>query len=105
VRLISRFVGLALVILAAFWFTALNASELVSIDLVFLRVRVSLPLVLFGSVLVGMGLSLLVGWWADRRAGRRLPADDPSLLQERPEFLDAGTHELDVRDPERTGWR
>lgn len=84
-RLISRLVGFALVILAAFWFTAANASETVTIDLVFVRIHASLPLVLSGSVLVGMGLSLFVGWLADRKAGRR-------------------TRELDVRDPKRAGW-
>jgi len=77
VRLISRFVSLALVILAAFWFTAANASERVTIDFVLLRVRASLPLVLFGSVLAGMGLSLFVAWRADRQAmgpGRKADA-------------------------------
>lgn len=66
-RLISRLVGFALVILAAFWFAAANADELVLIDLVFLRIRASLPLVVFGSVLAGMGLSFLVAWRANRR--------------------------------------
>ena len=104
-RLISRFVGLALVILAAFWFTAANASELVTIDFAFLRIQASLPLVVFGSVLAGMGLSLFVGWRAGRVAGRRLPSDESSSLQERSEGFDRGTHERDVRDPERTEWR
>lgn len=71
-RLISRLVGLVLVILAAFWFSAANADELVLIDLVVLRIRASLPLVVFGSVLAGMGVSFLVAWGANRRtAGPR----------------------------------
>jgi hypothetical protein len=104
VRLISRLVGLALVILAAFWFAAANADELVLIDLVLVRIRASLPLVVFGSVLVGMGVSFLVAWRANRREagpagirGRRRR----SLLRDvpAPPFDSAGP-ERDRRDPE-----
>lgn len=76
-RLITRTLVFVIVILGAFWFTAENARELVLIDFAFLRVRASLPLVVFGSVLAGMGFSFIVGWRAERRlearAGRRFP--------------------------------
>lgn len=70
-RFASRTLAFVILILLAFWFTAENASELVTIDLAFLRVRASLPLVVFGSLLAGMGLSWFVGWRAERRS--RLP--------------------------------
>ncbi len=67
-RFVTRTLAFAIVILAAFWFTAENANEIVTIDLAFLRIRASLPLVVFTSVLGGMGLSTWVGWRAERRA-------------------------------------
>ncbi len=70
-RFVTRTLAFAIVILAAFWFTAENANEIVTIDLAFLRIRASLPLVVFTSVLGGMGLSTWVGWRAERRARRR----------------------------------
>ena len=63
-----------IVILMAFWFTAENANELVWIDLAVFRIRASLPLIIFSSVLVGMGASTLVGWRADRKARLRASA-------------------------------
>ena len=73
-RLISRVLGVGLVILTAFWFTAENAGHMVTIDLAWLRVRASLPLVVFGCVLAGMLLSFLVGWLAERKT-RRAPGE------------------------------
>lgn len=85
-RLITRTLVFVIVILAAFWFTAENARELVVIDLAFLRVRASLPLVVFGSILAGMGLSLFAGWRAERRLEGRRSASRPRLLRESDPF-------------------
>ena len=84
-RLITRTLVFVIVILAAFWFTAENARQIVSVDLAFLRVRASLPLVVFGSVLAGMGLSFLVGWRAERRV-RAGASSRPQLLRESDPF-------------------
>lgn len=69
-RLTSRFLGMALVVLVAFWFAVENSNRMVLVDFVLFRLRVSVPLLVFGSVLGGMGLSVFVGWRADRRAAR-----------------------------------
>lgn len=111
-RLITRTLVFVIVILCAFWFTAENARELVLIDLAFLRVRASLPLVVFGSILAGMGLSLLIGWRAERRreGGVSSPRprllhgpgpfdDEPSELEELRSYP-AGDPESGLRDPE-----
>lgn len=81
-RLITRTLAFAIVILAAFWFTTANAREVVTLDFAFLRVRASLPLVVFGCVLFGMALSLFAGWWAERRQRERAAARGPALFEE-----------------------
>jgi len=60
-RIASRLLIFAMIALLAFWFTAANSGERVTVDLVLLRLTVPLPLVVFGSVLVGMLAVLLVG--------------------------------------------
>lgn len=67
----TRILVFAVVILAAFWFTTENANELVNVDLAFIRIRASLPLVVFASILGGMGLSAMLAWRAERRARQR----------------------------------
>ena len=67
-RTLTRILVFAVVILAAFWFTTENANELVNVDLAFIRIRASLPLVVFASILGGMGLSAALAWRAERRA-------------------------------------
>ena len=67
-RYLTRILAFAVVILAAFWFTTENANELVNVDLAFIRIRASLPLVVFASILGGMGLSTAFAWRAERRA-------------------------------------
>jgi len=109
-RLISRLVGLALLILAAFWFTTANANELVLIDLILFRVRASLPLVVFGSILAGMGISLVVGWRANRRANglagwstasRAAPGEAPTpLIEERYDPFEPGPRDLEPQPRE-----
>ena len=73
-RFLTRTLSFVIAILLAFWFTAENANELVWIDLAFFRIRASLPLVLFSSVLGGMLISTLVAWRAERRERRRASA-------------------------------
>ncbi|MFV1986815.1 MAG: hypothetical protein ACC682_06020 [Gemmatimonadota bacterium] len=97
-RLTSRFLALALVVLAAFWFTAENAGEMVFIDLVLFRLRVSVPLLVFGSVLAGMGLALFVGWRADRRAKQLAAPAERSLLQDRQELFDPSMPGVEMRE-------
>ena len=69
-RFVMRLLAFVVVILAAFWFTARNANELVNVVLPFLRIRASLPLVVFACILGGMGISGLLAWRAERRAER-----------------------------------
>ena len=69
-RFVMRLLAFVVVILAAFWFTARNAGELVNVVLPFLRIRASLPLVVFACILGGMGLSGLLAWRAERRTRR-----------------------------------
>ena len=102
-RLTSRFLGLALLILAAFWFAAANADEMVLVDLVLVRLRISLPLLVFGSVIGGMGVAFLVGWRAEQRA-RRQAIDAPAMLHERAEFFDPGVHEFETTDRDQREW-
>lgn len=66
-KLGSRLLAFAVVAILAFWFTAENSRELVNVDLFFFRVRASLPLVVFGAMLVGMLAVFLVGLRADLR--------------------------------------
>jgi len=91
------------VIFAAFWFAAANADEVVLVDLVLLRLRVSLPLLMFGSVLMGMGVAFLVGWRADRKEHRQA-LEEPARLHERADLFDPGVHEFEATDRERTEW-
>lgn len=74
-RNLPRLLAFAICVLLAFWFTAENADEIVRIDLAFLRIRASLPLVVFGSVLLGMIATLIVGWRADRRTRELLESE------------------------------
>ena len=78
---LTRTLSFVFAILLAFWFTAENANELVWIDLAFFRIRASLPLIIFSSVLGGRAISTLVAWRAERRENRRvLAVPDPIEL-------------------------
>lgn len=68
----SRVLAFLLVALLAFWFTVGNSRELVTVDLLVFRVRASVPLVVFGSMLVGMLAVFLAGLQADLRTRRLL---------------------------------
>ena len=96
---------MALVILAAFWFSAENANEMVLIDFVFFRLRVSLPLLVFGNVLLGMGVSLVVGWRADRKVLRRGADLERSRLYGSPEPFDSALPEVETQDRDPADWR
>ncbi|WP_419161076.1 hypothetical protein [Candidatus Palauibacter sp.] len=85
-RFVMRIIVFAVVILAAFWFTTENANELVNVDLAFLRIRASLPLVVFSSILGGMGLSAAFAWRAERRATRR-EASRAAIVRRAPEAM------------------
>lgn len=85
-RLGSRILAFALVAALAFWFTAENSRELVNVDLFLFRIRASLPLIVFGSMLVGMLAVFLVGLRADLRTRQLLSryravieGEDPAL--------------------------
>ena len=69
-RFVMRLLAFVVVILAAFWFSVRNGNELVNVVLPFLRIRAPLSLVVFASILGGMGLSGLLAWRAERRARR-----------------------------------
>lgn len=103
-RLTTRFLGLALFILAAFWFTAANADEVVLVDLVLLRLRISLPLLVFTSVLAGMGISLVTGWVAERKQ-RRDALGEPARLSGRADPFDPGPREFETQEREPAEWR
>ena len=100
-RTASRIFVFLLVALAAFWFTAANSGERVTIDLVLLRLTAPLPLVVFGSVLVGMIAVALVGVRADletrrsilryREVAARSTSADP--VSEPPRFATEATDE------------
>lgn len=95
-RFVTRTLAFVLVILAAFWFTAENAAELVNVDLAFVRIRASLPLVIFVSVLAGMGASTFLGWRADRASRRRASAEAQRLSSIDPLYgvdLETSRHE------------
>ncbi len=85
-RTMSRVVAFLLTALLAVWFTAENAGEMVRIDLVFLRVRASLPLVVFGSILMGLGAATFVSWRAERRERRALATADRAALRGTPDL-------------------
>ncbi|WP_420447497.1 hypothetical protein [Candidatus Palauibacter sp.] len=69
-RFVMRLLVFVVLILAAFWFTARNAGELVNVVLPFVRIRASLPLIVFACILGGMGLSAALAWRTERRARR-----------------------------------
>ena len=71
-RIASRILVFVLIALLAFWFTAVNSGERVTVDFVILRLTVPLPLVVFGSVLVGMLAVLFVGLKADIQTRRAI---------------------------------
>lgn len=100
-RFILRTLVFLVLMLAAFWFTAENANEIVQINLVFVRIRASLPLVVFGSILGGMGLSAWVGWRADKRAQRRRETREASLLglDDAPAVSSGGMTSTDFASP------
>ena len=100
-----RILVFAVVILAAFWFTTENANETVNIDLAFIRIRASLPLVVFASILGGMGLSAALAWRAERRARQRaasraaLAAPQGDATQQFAEDHASPPHEPEGRRP------
>ena len=106
----SRILVFLLVALAAFWFTAANSGERVTVDLVLLRLTAPLPLVVFGSVLVGMIAVLLVGLRADletrrailryREVAARSTAAD--LASQPPRFATEGSDERMPAEPHTT---
>lgn len=72
-KLWVRIAGFALLAGLAFAFAATNGAETVTVDLWLVRIRgVSLPAVVFGSVLLGMVIVFLVGLRADLRTRRTL---------------------------------
>lgn len=71
-RALPRIVVFLVASLLAFWFTVENATETVRIDLILFSIQAALPIVIFASVLVGMGATLLVGWRAESRRRRAL---------------------------------
>lgn len=71
-RALPRIVVFLVVSLLAFWFTTENANEIVRIDLVLFRLEAALPIVVFTSVLLGMGATLVAGWRAESRRKRAL---------------------------------
>jgi hypothetical protein len=99
-RLMPRIVVFLLATLLAFWFTTENAGEIVRIDFAFFRIDLALPVVIFASVILGMGATLLVGWRADRR--KRPPTAvlshdyDPAPLAEPREPLEWETSDEPV---------
>lgn len=88
-RFVTRLLAFVVVILAAFWFSVRNGNELVNVVLPFLRIRAPLSLVVFASILGGMGLSGLLAWRAERRARRlahraasaRLAHEPPAMTE------------------------
>jgi len=68
-----RVIGGALAVIVLAWFANANAGERVDIDFLLFAVRdVSLSVVLYGAVIVGMLLVLLVGLRTDLRARRQI---------------------------------
>lgn len=69
----SRLLDFLLLVAVAVAFTAANGGQRVQVDLGLITLqRVSLPVVVFGSVLVGMALCILAGLRADLRNRRRM---------------------------------
>ena len=68
----SRIVLFLLIALLAFWFAVANSREVVAVDLLLFRITISLPLVVLGSILVGMVAVFVVGLRADLRTRRML---------------------------------
>ena len=83
-RFVMRLLVFVVLILAAFWFTARNASELVNVVLPFIRIRASLPLIVFACILGGMGLSAVFAWQAERRARRLANRAAPAHFPQEP---------------------
>lgn len=67
-----RILNFVLVAGAATVFAALNGGQGVLVDLGLFRIRTSVPVLVFVSVLIGMVLVLLAGLRADLRTRRRL---------------------------------
>lgn len=68
-----RLLDFVLLVTIALAFTAANGAERVQVDLGLLTLqRVSLPAVVFGSVLLGMILCILAGLRTDLRKRRRM---------------------------------
>lgn len=68
-----RVLNIVLIVAAATLFAVLNGGERVRLDLGIVTLRsVSLPLVIFSAVLMGMLLVFLAGLRADLRTRRRL---------------------------------
>lgn len=80
----SRILAFLLVALLAFWFTLENSREVVTVDLLLFRVRASVPLLVFGSMLVGMLAVFLAGLQADLRTRRLLERYRESFETEEP---------------------
>ncbi|MFQ5888477.1 MAG: hypothetical protein ACE5JR_00345 [Gemmatimonadota bacterium] len=72
-RLGYRLLGFALVAGAAVWFAAVNGGQRVRIHLGIFTLRsVSLPVVVFASIILGMSVVFLAGLRADLRTRRTL---------------------------------
>jgi hypothetical protein len=70
---IGRLLTVLVCAVLASLFTWLNAGQVVTVRLGFVTLRsVSLPTVIFGSILFGMGLVFLAGLRADLRTRRML---------------------------------
>lgn len=68
-----RLLDFVLLVVVALAFTAANGAERVQVDLGLITLqRVSLPVVVFASVLVGMALCILAGLRTDLRNRRRM---------------------------------
>ncbi|MFQ5691262.1 MAG: lipopolysaccharide assembly protein LapA domain-containing protein [Gemmatimonadota bacterium] len=68
----SRVLSFLLVTGLAFWFTVANAGLRVRVDLLLFRLSLSVPLLVFGAMLIGMLTVLLVGLKEDLRTRRVL---------------------------------
>lgn len=63
----TKAIGAAVLTLAAFWFAVRNAGETVYIDLDFVTIRASLPIVVLGSVLLGLAAAAGASILAERK--------------------------------------
>lgn len=68
----SRLVAFLLAAAFAFWFAVENVGQVVTVDLGLFRVRASLVLVVFVSVLLGMLVVFMVGLRADLETRRAM---------------------------------